>query len=222
MDIIYTKIEKAIAERLKLGLGKMAREVVSYSGELDDDMGAVVGRLPAVWVTFGGITETKPHSTSRKKYLVTGSFVVMVGERNLRGDAAGRRGGPQSSEVGTYPLVYAVRRLLSGQDLGIEIDQLRPGRVRTLFNTRHANQAFSVFAVEFSTKWIEETLDNLRWPAPQDADDPDQIFAQHQGKLDVPYPDLERVVLHTHLASPMSDTPNATDVVDLNTDRSEP
>lgn len=214
MDVIYTRIENAIVDRLRLGLGKAARTVDSYGGELDDEMSSVISIFPAVWVTFGGITDTAPHSTARRKYRCTGKYVVMVGEKNRRNEASGRKGGALISEIGTYPLLYAVRRLLSGQDLGMEIDYLRPGRVRTLFNTRIARQAFSVFAAEFETRWIETALDNQRWPAPQSTEDVDQFFAGHQGQLDQPDPDLKRVVLHTHVTPPMPDDPTATDVVE--------
>ena len=178
-------------------------------------MAHVIGIFPAVWVTFGGITGTEPHSTSRRKYRCTGKFVVMVGEINRRSEAAGRRGGPSISEVGTYRLLYAVRRLLSGQDLGMEIDYLRPGRVRTLFNTRIQKQAFSVFAAEFETIWIESSLDNTAWPAPTSDEDIDALFAIHEGKLDAPAPDLLRVGLNTHLTPPTSENPNATDIVNF-------
>lgn len=190
MSVIYTRIESAIVERLRLGLGKAARRVESYGGELDDDMARTINIFPAVWVTFGGIMSTTPHSTARKKYLTTGKYVVMVGEVNVRNEASTRRGGAALDEVGTYPLLYAVRRLLSGQDLGMEIDHLRPTRVRTLFNTRIQAQAFSVFAAEFETKWIEEALDNGRFPAPENEADPDYLFVRHAAKLDEPYPDL--------------------------------
>lgn len=209
-DVIYTRIENNIIDRLKLGLGRLARDVSSYGGELDDDMARIVPAMPAVWVTFGGIVATKPVSTSRQKYLTTGKYVVMVGEQNRRSESAARKGGPQASEVGTYPLLYAVRRLLSGQDLDMEIDRLRPGRVRTLFNTRHGNQAFSVLAAEFECNWVEHALDNNRWPAPVAEDEPDQLFVQYAGKLDAPYPDLLKVVVNTELISPAStaDDPN--------------
>ena len=117
-------------------------------------------------VTFGGVTKTDPYGTSRQKFKATGQFVVMVGERSVRSEAAGRRGGPAEGEVGSYPLVYAVRRLLSSQDLGLPIEALMPGRVRTLYNTRLERQAFSVFACEFQTAWIEEALPRDHWPSP--------------------------------------------------------
>ena len=36
--------------------------------------------------------------------------------------------------------------------------------MRTLFNTQIESQAFSVFACEFDTKWIESALENGRYP----------------------------------------------------------
>lgn len=203
-NVIYTRIELAIIARLKQGLAKMAREVTSYDGEFDDEIGNVVAALPAVWVTFGGITDTVPTSTSRAKYLTTGTYVVMCGEKNQRSDAAGRRGGVLDSEVGSYPLLYAVRRLLSGQDLhgvdsGLKIEHLSPGRVRTMFNTRHNHAAFSIFAAEFSTKWVELALDQDRWPAPSAPEDPDQIFAKYGAKQDAPYPDVGGIDVNADL-----------------------
>jgi len=219
---LYTQVETAVVDRLRLGLGSMVRSVASYGGELDDDMGAIVAALPAAWVTFGGITNSRPTSTSRRKFRCEGKFVVMVGDRNGRGEQASRQGGVQASEVGTYPLLYAVRRLLASQDLGLPIEAFTPGRVRTLFNTKVARQALSVFAAEFDTVWIESALDLDRWPAPVagDEEDPDQVFATYKGKLDTPYPDLDRVALHVYPAPPNQEDPAVTDVVPLNTEES--
>jgi len=220
IQTLYTQIETAIVDRLRLGLGSMVRSVSSYGGELDDDLGVIAAALPAAWVTFGGVTNSRRTSTSRQKFRCEGKFVVMVGDRNGRGEQASRQGGVQASEVGTYPLLYAVRRLLASQDLGLPIEAFTPARVRTLFNTKVARQALSVFAAEFDTVWIESALDLGRWPAPVDADDPDQVFATYQGKLDSPYPDLDRVGLHVYPTPPAQEDPAVTDVVQLNTEES--
>ncbi|ELS2495224.1 DUF1834 family protein [Cronobacter sakazakii] len=181
--MVITDIEKAIVERLRKGMGRMAKNVRSYGGELDGEPAEVLRQLPAVWVTFGGVQKTEPYSTARQRFVTHGRFVVVVGERSLRSEEAARMGGPHVQEVGTYILVAAVRRLLSGQDMadtGIKIDPLSPGRVRTLFNTQIETQAFSVFACEFDTKWIESALENGRYPlkdAPEDhADHMFQIY----------------------------------------------
>ncbi|WP_155020188.1 DUF1834 family protein, partial [Enterobacter hormaechei] len=142
--MVITDIEKAIVERLRKGMGRMAKNVRSYGGELDGEPAEVLRQLPAVWVTFGGVQKTEPYSTARQRFVTHGRFVVVVGERSLRSEEAARMGGPHVQEVGTYILVAAVRRLLSGQDMadtGIKIDPLSPGRVRTLFNTQIESQA---------------------------------------------------------------------------------
>ncbi|MFS7554017.1 phage protein Gp37, partial [Pasteurella multocida] len=46
---MITKIENALVERLKKGLGKLANTVKSYGGELDDES-IGTARLPAVLV----------------------------------------------------------------------------------------------------------------------------------------------------------------------------
>ncbi|GHD63857.1 DUF1834 family protein [Jeongeupia chitinilytica] len=203
--MILTQIEDAVIARLRLGLGRMVKEVGCYGGELDEALPDAIRRFPAAWVTFGGVSKTEPTSTSRQKFKATGQFVVMVGERNVRNEAAGRRGGPSLGEVGSYPLVYAVRRLLSAQDLDLPIDPLMPGRVRTLYNTRLESQAFSVFACEFQTAWIEEALPRSHWPSPPAPGtpgaeaDPDMVFVKHQGKTGQPDPDWLRTGLNYHL-----------------------
>lgn len=197
--MIVTRTEDAIIERLRRGMGRMVRQIGSYGGELDDDLGIAIGNFPAAWVTFGGITKTEPTGTSRQKFKATGQFAVMVGDRNVRCEDAGRRGGAGPHEIGSYSLVYAVRRLLSGQDFGLPIDPLLPARVRTLYNTRARGDAFSVFACEFQTAWIEEPLPRGHWPSPQTVDDADAVIAQNDGRLEEPPPDWLRTGLNYHL-----------------------
>ncbi|WP_337050200.1 phage protein Gp37, partial [Serratia fonticola] len=167
----------------------------SYGGQLDMELTELIRVFPAVWVTFAGISGTKRRTTVHNTYSVPGKFVVMVGDYSVRSEASTRMGGPHLDEVGSYKLVSAVRRLLSNQDLGLKIDALMPGAVRTLYNTRLGAQALSVFACEFETYWIEESLDCGRWPAPDSEAHPDYVFAQYRGKLDAPYPDLESINL---------------------------
>lgn len=237
--MIATRTEDAIIERLRRGMGSMVRQIGSYGGELDDDLGIAIGNFPAAWVTFGGITKTEPTGTSRQKFKATGQFVVMVGDRNVRCEDAGRRGGAGPNEIGSYSLVYAVRRLLSGQDLDLPIDPLLPGRVRTLFNTRARDGAFSVFACEFQTAWIEAALPHGHWPSPTypaepgqptDPTDPngpstpvdpscpgsttdaDVLFAIYGGELATPAPAWLRTGLNYHL-TPDDGIADARDII---------
>ena len=218
--MIIALTEKAMCERLRQGMGRMVQGVHSYGGEMDGEPADVVRRLPGVWVTFGGIQKTEPTSISTRKYKTYGRFVVIVGDRNVRSEEATRQGGPGLQEAGTYKMVAAVRRLLSGQDLGLGIAHLVPGRVRTLFNTKAEGAALSVFACEFDTYWVEEALENGLFPvvdAP--ADSIDSIFSGYLGSqsepdadwlttrlsYDIPQtsrsPDAEDIIHHDHTES---------------------
>ncbi|MEQ1967364.1 DUF1834 family protein [Xenorhabdus nematophila] len=191
---MITQIEQAICQRLTDGLGRMTRTVTSYGGEIDEDLGRIVRVLPAVWVTFGGISKTEPVSVSKRQYKSTGQFVVIVGDYSTRSEAASRRGGVNVNEVGCYRLIYAVRRLLTGQDLGLKINPLVPGRVRTLFNTQVADRALSVFACEFDTQWLEGALASGAWPEhTRDRAHPDWLYNEYSGQVSQPDPDLLRV-----------------------------
>lgn len=184
-------IEQAICDRLAQGLGKMQTSVTTYGGELDDDLGKIVRRLPAVWVTFGGITGTEPYSLSKRQWRTTGSFAVIAGDYSTRDEQTSRQGGPRYNEVGTYNLIYAIRRLLTGQDLGLKMNPLKPTRVRTLFNTRLEARAVSVFSLEFEAVWLEESLPCGAWPEPCDnTGNREHLFTKYRGRLAEPAPDL--------------------------------
>lgn len=198
---MIASIEAAIIERLRQGMGQLVTGVHSYGGELDDEgLYQVAQQTPAVWVTFGGIPKTEPAHTSHGKYKAGGRFVVMCAARSYRSEAASRTGGPSRWEIGSYDLIYAIRRLLTRQDLGLPCDYLQPGAVRTLFNGRlEHNEAMSVFACEFDTHWYEEPLPNGAWPqTPDSPQHPDQLFVDYSGALSPPDPDLTGVRLKVH------------------------
>lgn len=235
----YSRIERAMVARLDAGMRGMVREVVSYGGQLDDDLTLIVQALPAVWVTFGGIQETQALSTSHKKWKVRGRFAVMVGQKNARSEVANRQGSGRPQEVGTNALVWAVRRLLTDQDLvdqdaNLKIDPLSPGRVRPIFNTTVERQTLSVFAAEFDTSWIEYSLPNGRLPVPAaTSDEPgvpvdvdangvstsyDQLFALYPAvQTAAPLPWLDGVDLSVY-RTPLAEgqTPSVTDQVNFN------
>jgi phage gp37-like protein len=219
-DVPIARIEDAIVDRLRLGLGKMVTSVQPYGGELDEKLPTVVRKFPAAWVTFAGVLSTKRMDTARVKHKALGRFSVMVGQRNLRNESAPRKG--SARRVGTYQLIYAVRRLLTEQDLGLEeVGALQPGAIRTLFNGVVASDAVSVFALEFDVEWVELALENGRWPDPKpgDTEDPDILFPDHGGKTDEPYPYLDAVEVQYRLPHRQNtDPPNTTDVVKLNKD----
>lgn len=221
---IITAVENAMVGRLKTGLGRMVRQVSTYGGEFDDDgLADVVRNLPAAWVTFGGIRKTTPVGTDRKKWKAEATFIVMVGAYSVRSEASSRHGGAAPGEIGTNLLIYAVRRLLTQQDLALPIRGLAPGSVRTLFNTRLQRDAFSVFALEFHTDWVELALDGLAFPQPVDPtainpSDPtsglDAVFAAYSGQVAPAAQEWNSTQLNYYLdPTQESGHPNAQDVV---------
>ncbi len=217
---MITRIEKALIKKLDAGLGHLVKTVTSYGSELSsNDLSLIVRVVPSVWVHFGGITSTQAAQTDRKRYVVTATFSVIVATRNVRSEQSQRHGGPHKLEIGSYDLVYAVRKLLTNQDLtdmdeGLSIDYLYPKRVRSLTSPTLEKGAISVYACEFQTKWSEYPLDNNRFPTPEmiqpgepgnntsepipDPDDPDIIFIDYGGLLSEPDPDLLSVGVDFH------------------------
>ncbi|HZZ04638.1 DUF1834 family protein [Paraburkholderia sp.] len=213
---IITAVELAIVDRLTRGLGKMVTEVATYGGEFDDEeLDTVVRRFPAAWVTFGGVKRTDAVSTSRAKWKAEAVFVVMVGARSVRNEQTSRHGGPSQLEVGTNLLVSAVRHLLNQQDMGLPIRELQPGSVRTLFNTRVRSDAMSVYACEFRTAWVEDTLFLGAFPQGA-ADGPlGSLFEQYDGQIDPPTPDWKTTLL-SYFLKPGTERPaDATDLVQM-------
>jgi phage gp37-like protein len=230
---IITAVENAIVARLAKGLGRMVTSVETYGGEFDDEgLADVVRRFPAAWVTFGGIPRTVPVGTSRDRWKPEGTFIVMVGTRSVRSEAASRHGGPLATEIGTNLLIWGVRRLLTQQDLGLPIRELVPGAVKTLFNTRLQRDAFSVYALEFHTAWIESALEPGAFPQPVDpstvdANDPtsglDAIFATYAGQIDPAAHDLVSVRMNMHLdPTTTSGTPDEQAIATLQSPTQEP
>lgn len=185
---MITTIEDALCLRLREGLGLMVSDVVSWD-VMTDDLAIILGRLPGAFVTFTGITSSVAHDTRRTRYKVSGRFGVYVADYNLRENEAIRHGGVRLDEPGCYRMVHAVRRLLSGQDLGLDIGCLQPATVRPVTNRVFSEQAVAMYECLFDTTWYEDTLPNRSWPVPPDSDDlPDIDFVRWQGRMDAPVP----------------------------------
>jgi phage gp37-like protein len=145
-------IENAIIARIRDAQLGYLPTVESYGGQFDDDTFDVVRVLPAVWVTFAG--SAKPEQKGEKKFLTPATFAVMCCARSTRSEKTTRHDGP-AGEVGVYRMLEDVKQLLLMQDLGLEIDHLRPGATRTLYNTKLRNSALAVFSQEWHTKYVD-------------------------------------------------------------------
>lgn len=187
--VTITAIEAALCARLQAGLGEMVSgQVVSWD-VMTDDIGMILKCLPGAFVTFTGITSSHLHDTRRTRYKVAGRFSVFVADYNLRENESIRHGGVNLDEPGCYRLVRSVRRLLSGQDLGLEIGRLQPAAVRMVTGKVLSEKAVAMYECVFDTLWYEDTLENGHWPAPEVETDPDYDFVLWSGQLDTPWPE---------------------------------
>lgn len=186
-------VENAIIERLSKGLGSSVREVGSYRGELDkESLNVTVRTLPALYVSFAGHKGIKPAETRGERLKVPATFIVYVLTRNVASEAAGRTG--TDVEVGAYQLIEAVRVLLARQNLGLEIERLKPVDVTLLGSIKVSAQGLTAYGCSFETFW-HERLD-VREGFPQ-FDNP--VFAGLDGERVEEIPDLLRVGLQHDL-----------------------
>lgn len=161
---MFALVEDAIIARISAaaaatpGLGYKLPNVVSYGGELDEELDVVIRAFPAVWVTFAGCGKPVKAKTDGSKWKTPATFVTMVGSRNVRGERSTRQGTTVAGvmkEVGAYQMLKDVSLLLSGNDLGLAVTRLQPGAIKTLYNTKLRGSGLAVFAREWHCEFIE-------------------------------------------------------------------
>jgi len=184
------QIENALVARLRTVVRPYAGLVVeSYGAQLDDELFDWVRTLPASWVTFDKIDESK--RIGRHSFLVRGTFEVLCAQRALNENER-RLGGPGSAQsVGVYQLLEDNKLALVNQKLGLQIQPLTPGAVRPVMKGRAGAEAVAVYAQSFSTQWSE-------------------IFPDDESA----YPDLLRIGLN-YLLKPGDDVIDSSDLVTL-------
>lgn len=193
-------IEEAILTRIRAAsdagtLGYRVRTITSLPSEsLDDFFTREVIQFPAVAAVFAGCPT--PEDMGRgQTWRYAPTFVLVVAAANARNERATRQGA--AGEVGSYQLAHDVTRLLVGQRLGLEIDPLEPGPVRSLFTGAVRKRPVSLYGVELRTRFVLEGLGTEELPD----------FATFHANWDVP-------PLGTVAAPlPADDTADATDDV---------
>lgn len=145
-------IEQAIVDRIAAAsaagaLGYSLRAVASYGGELDAVAGTVRDN-PAVWAVYAG--ERAPEQLGPTAWRREATFTVFVTVQNRRNDGAQRLG--DGARPGTYQLLADCFGLLAGQSLGLDMEGLRPGAVRSL----QQDVERSVYAIEFTARFVSE------------------------------------------------------------------
>jgi phage gp37-like protein len=188
------RIEQGIKDALAALQRPYIAEIRTYGGEFDSELAQVVKRFPAIWVTFGGAGS--PDSQRASGFRMPLTWVVLVAAKSLRTEETARHGAVDGSgqvlSVGTFELLRDVAVALTRNDLGLPIEALRPGRVRTIFNTQTNGEAVSVLSWEWHTH---------AWLAVPDRD----AGADHW---------LERVNVD-YVAKPGDDTPEASDAINV-------
>jgi len=151
-------------------LGYKIRDVKSYGGELEGPVTEIAKRSPAVLVMFSGIREALHLGGEQWQY--TAGYAVIVLHQDRRNNKAARHGAG-AGDVGSYQMATDMLQLLVGEDLGLGIGAIEPGRVVALINSK----TVSVYSVEIRTTFIIDYQ-----AAATDLDD----FAQLHVDWDVP------------------------------------
>lgn len=162
---IVSDIETAMVSALRAtaDAGSFAVPTIeSYGGQLDDDTLEWVRVLPALWVVFAGADKPKRESTSAKTWRFTGTFTVFAAQRNLAGNQALRQG--DARNPGVYALMQLGLAALLGKDLGLAIQALQPGAVRTVFSGVVNRDAVMVYAANWHCDWITSATESALTP----------------------------------------------------------
>lgn len=119
----------------------------TWGGSVEDLIARKALLTPACYVGLGGLDfEDGAGGTQNASAL----FSVIVFARNLRGEAAGRRGGPGPTEVGAYEMIGHARAALHASDLGLRIDRCHVLSVRRL----DVGKNYAAYALDVALEWL--------------------------------------------------------------------
>jgi len=151
-------IEQAIIDRIAAAngaagaLGYELRKIASYGNELDSGIKSLVRQFPACWIVFGGAP--KPRRQAGDIWLYEPVFSVIVAAKNRRNEEAARRG--VGAKPGSYQICEDIAGLLVGQDLGLAIERIQPGAIRSVLNGAVQGADASIYALEIHTSYESE------------------------------------------------------------------
>lgn len=150
------QIELALIARLSIARSYKVR-VESYGAQLDDDTFAWVRTLPAVWVTFDKISESK--RVGRHLFKVTGSFEVLSAQRHLNENERRLASTDSGQAIGLYELIEDNKLLLANRSLGLAIQPFTPGELKPVMKGLAGRDAVAIYSQTFTTQWMEEIPD---------------------------------------------------------------
>jgi phage gp37-like protein len=143
-EYAWTVLEDAVLAALAAGLGSRVQTIQSYQGDYLADLRGEARRLPAVLLMLGS---SRGEQVTAASYDYTLDFTVLVADRQLRGEAGGRR-----RERGVYDILEGVRQALWHQDLGLEILPCSLVREEPLVSTRE----LIVYAAHYRTGEVHD------------------------------------------------------------------
>ena len=140
-----------VRESATLGLlkhGGYCRTIESYGGQFELALDEVIVLYPCVFVALA--EETIAPLTHRGDSDVRPStWIVLVADRNLRGNAAARRGDVRNP--GAYQMMDDARTLLQGSALGLTgLDPWQLTKRTAVLQQRD----LAVYALEFTTQYF--------------------------------------------------------------------
>jgi phage gp37-like protein len=143
---MYTiiEIENAIINKLKSSnMGDYCKKIDSYqieAGDIEEQIRIFAGQLPCALIVYAGTPEFI-HSMSGVQDMPM-TFSILLCAQSLRGKGEARRG-----HVGTYQMIDDLRKILTNNQVGLNIDPLIPTKVEPEINTKN----FSAYSMEFKT-----------------------------------------------------------------------
>jgi len=154
---VIAEVELAIKARIEARLSYLAA-VITYqgdSGHIEDLLEELLRRLPAVAIVFSGGKFERVSGTTWRKHA---RFQVIVSTENKRSEEARRHG--TATEKGNYTIQEDLESALIGHDLGLDITELVPGEVDSLFSGEMSGRSLAFYGIEFETSWLVERVED--------------------------------------------------------------
>ena len=138
-----TEIEDAIITTLKASeMGAYCKKIDSYQiegSDLEEQIRLFSGQLPSLLIVYSGGEFNHFLSGIQDKSI---TFSILVCAQSLRG-----KGEPRRGLAGAYQMLDDLRKALTNNNLGLNIDPLLPVREAAEINTK----MFSAYSMEFKT-----------------------------------------------------------------------
>jgi phage gp37-like protein len=154
-NLTLITIEDALLTMLRasatIGLlqsGGYCRTIESYGGQFELALDEVIVLYPCVFVAMAE-EMISPLTHDGDAVVMPSTWIVLVADRNLRGNAAARRGDVRNP--GAYQMMDDARNLLQGSALGLtNVDPLQLTKRTALLQQRD----LAVYALEFTTQYF--------------------------------------------------------------------